>query len=316
MISFGNYRGKPAADAIVAPVISEGALVSPKSKLTPLNCIDWIGKQFRFGEGVISGSTTKWSALLAWWLLFSVSYCLCKDLLRLVGRVLWDVRPSWGVPSFLASTWAHILWAPICLKHTPSRLLHALVTPIVMAARNWVVRVLRSPSTRRPTQVFFDGGPDANGWRVGLWAPGLGGRSSLVPDSFCNQQVVEMQALEFTTNLIRAVGWPAASAVGDNSAVLKMFVNAKAGVGLSTQNRVLRRLVYNWSVAHTSLFLCWVPSEYNPADPWSRLTDDCCGDEALAAKCSETIYGRLRNLGTHAVKKKMPLGVVRDNPPP
>ena len=238
-----------------------------------------------------------------------MSYCLRKDLLRLVGRILWEAKPSWGILPYLASTWAHIQWAPIRLNHTPLKLLHALVTPIVMVVRNWAVPVVQSPSTRRPTQVCFDGGLDASGWRVGLWAPGLGGRSALVPDSFCNQQVVELRALEFATNFIRAVGWPVAMVVGDNSAVLQMFANAKAGVGLSTQNRVLRRLVFNWSAARTSLFLCWVPSEYNSADPMRRLTDDCCGDEALAAMCSETIYGCLRNLGTHAVKHVWTLGL-------
>ena len=231
VIGFGNARVQPPADAIVALLISEGALVSPKSKLAPLSCIDWIGKQFRFGEGIISGSTTKWSALLARWLLFSVSYCLRKDLLRLVGRILSGTRPSWGILPFLASTWAHILWAAICLNHTPLKLLHALVTPIVMAARSWVVPIIRSPSTRRPTHVFFDRGPDGGGWRVGLWAPGLEGRSVLVPGSFCNQQVVEPRALEFTTNFFRVVGWTATLVVGDNSAVLHMFANAKAGVG-------------------------------------------------------------------------------------
>ena len=73
----------------------------------------------------------------------------------------------------------------------------------------------------------------------------VGGAFDSGPDSFCNQQVVEMRALEFATKFIRAMGWLVASVVGDNSAVLQMFVNAKAGVGMSIQNRVLRRLVYN-----------------------------------------------------------------------
>ena len=67
-----------------------------------------------------------------------------------------------------------------------------------------------------------------------MWAPGLGGRSPLVLDSFSNQQVCELRALEFRTNFVRALGWPAASVVGDNSVGLQMFANAKAGVGLST----------------------------------------------------------------------------------
>ena len=75
VIGFGASRLQPAANAIVDILVSEGALVSPKSKMIPLDCIDWIGKQFRFGEGVITGSTNKWSALPARWLLFSVGHC-------------------------------------------------------------------------------------------------------------------------------------------------------------------------------------------------------------------------------------------------
>ena len=74
VIGFGSFRVKLEADAIVQLLQSEGALVSPKSTLTPLNCIDLIGKQFCFGEGVMAGSTTKWWALVAQRLLFSVSY--------------------------------------------------------------------------------------------------------------------------------------------------------------------------------------------------------------------------------------------------
>ena len=120
-----------------------------------------------------------------------------------------------------------------------------------------------------------------------------------------------MRALEFATNFIRAVSWALVSAVGDNSAVLQMFANAKAEVGLFAQNRILRRLVYNWSV---SQLLCWVSSEYNPTDPWSRLTDDCYGDEALSARSSEDIYGRLRSLGPHVVKHVWTLGLPQAKP--
>ena len=141
--------------------------------------------------------------------------------------------------------------------------------PIVMAARRWVVLVLRSPSTQRPTYVFFDGEPDAGRWRVGLWVPGLGGGGggAVVAGSFCNQQFVELRALEFATNFILAVGSPAQSVVVDNSAVLQKFANAEAGLGLSAQNHILQRLVFNWSSASTSLFVCWVPSELNFVDP-------------------------------------------------
>ena len=46
--------------------------MSPKSKLTPLESIEWIGKQFCFREGVMAGSRAKWASLFARWLLFAV----------------------------------------------------------------------------------------------------------------------------------------------------------------------------------------------------------------------------------------------------
>ena len=112
VIGFGNGHVQLAADAIVTLLISAGALVTPKSILPPLNSIDWIGKQFRFGEGVISSSRNKWSALLARWLLFSMSYCLRKDMLRLVGCILSEAKPSWGILPFPASTWACTFCGP------------------------------------------------------------------------------------------------------------------------------------------------------------------------------------------------------------
>ena len=297
VIRFKNPRVKPAADAIIALLISEGALVSPKSKLTPLSCIQWIGKQFRFGEGVISRSTNKWSALLARWLLIAVSHCLRKDLLRLVGRVLWESRPSWGVLPFLASTWAHILWAAVRLNNTPLRLLHALVTPSVMVARSWVVFVIRSPSVRRPTQVFFDGGPDANGCRVGVWALSHWSWTLFATSKWSKCEPWSSLPISYA----RLAGrrhrlWVITLRFCRCLRVIRRGRDCLRRIMLS-----IKRLVYNWSVAHTSLFLCWVPREYNPAHPWSRLTDDCCGDEALAAECSGTISACLRKLGKHAI---------------
>ena len=75
----------------------------------------------------------------------------------------------------------------------------------------------------------------------------------------------------------------------ENSVVLQLFANAKAGVGLSAQNQVLRRLAFNWSTTTTSLFVCWVPNELNPVAPWRRLLDDCSGDEALAELATSSI---------------------------
>ena len=74
VLGFGAGRIQPAADAIVRVLVVEGAIVSPKSKLMPLD--DWIGKIFCFRQGMIQGSHAKWATLLARLLVFSVGYHL------------------------------------------------------------------------------------------------------------------------------------------------------------------------------------------------------------------------------------------------
>ena len=50
---------------------------------------------------------------------------------------------------------------------------------------------------------------------MGAQAEGGGGvRFEVVPDWFCNQQLVDLRAVEFATNFTLAVDWPAPSVVG------------------------------------------------------------------------------------------------------
>ena len=59
--------------------------------------------------------------------------------------------------------------------------------------------------------------------------------------------------------------------VGDNLSVLQSFAAGKASVGLRVQKRILRCLVYGCTRSERTLYLCWVPGECNPADPFSRI---------------------------------------------
>ena len=113
-------------DAIVRVLVTEGAIVNPNSKLTPPSDIDWIGKTFHFGRGSLNACGRSgqhfWHAgwYFSWVIVSTGTYC-----------AWW--APYCGNPSlcgdtaFLASTWAHVLWAPQRLNYTPLRLLHALI---------------------------------------------------------------------------------------------------------------------------------------------------------------------------------------------
>ena len=88
----------------------------------------------------------------------------------------------------------------------------------------------------------------------------------------CNQRIAEYTALEYTVNFVSALGWDRVGLVGDIFSVLQSFAAGKASVGLRVQNRILLRLVYGCASSERTWYLCWVPGECNPLDPFSRIT--------------------------------------------
>ena len=53
-------------------------------------------------------------------------------------------------------------------------------------------------------------------------------------------------------------------------------------MGLKVQNRILRRPVYGCTGSRRTWYLCWVPGECNPADPFSRIRSVWGGDYGKA----------------------------------
>ena len=98
----------------------------------------------------------------------------------------------------------------------------------------------------------------------------------------CNQQIAEFAALEYAVNSVSSLGWNRVGLVGDNFSVLQSFAAGKASVGLRVQNCILRRLVYSCQNSERTLYLCWVPGECNPADPFSRISSVWGGDSGKA----------------------------------
>ena len=113
---------------------------------------------------------------------------------------------------------------------------------------------------------------------MALWGYTVGGRAWVVHEVLCNQQIAEFAALEYAVNFVSALGWDRVGLVGDDFLVLQNFATGKASVGLKVQNRILRRLVYACTGSRRTWYLCWVPGECNPADPFSRIRSVCGGD--------------------------------------
>ena len=117
---------------------------------------------------------------------------------------------------------------------------------------------------------------------MALWGYTMGGRAGIVHEVLCNQQIAEFAALEYAVHFVSALGWDRVGLVGDNFSVPQSFAAGIASVGLRVQNKILRRLVYACTRSRRSWYLCWVPGECNPADPFSRIQSGWRGDYAAA----------------------------------
>ena len=99
----------------------------------------WHGLEsfFHFQAATVSTARGNWQALVARWWQLAVGPCTRRRLLRFLGRLLWFVRPNWGVLPFVAPVWAHILWQPRWLADAPLRLLHTLAGLLPWGLMAW-----------------------------------------------------------------------------------------------------------------------------------------------------------------------------------
>ena len=196
----------------------------------------------------------------------------------------------------MAPVWAHILWQPQWLADAPLRLLHTLAGLLPWGLMAWRPLVFFKKPRDWAEYIFFDGACDGRTWRMALWGYTMGGRSGIVHEVLCNQQIAEFAALEYAVHFVSALGWDRVGLVGDNFSVLQSFAAGKASVGLRVQNRILRRLVYACTRSRRSWYLCWVPGECNPADPFSRIQSGGGGGLCRSTRgghtSAEVGYGR------------------------
>ena len=282
IIGYGRKWISMQAGVVASRLREEGAIVSPKSTLEAAVGLAWIGKFFDFQAATVSTARGNWQDLVARWWQLAVGPCTRRRLLRFLGRLLWFVRPNWGVLPFVAPVWAHILWQPQWLVDAPLRLLHTLAGLLPWGLMAWRPLVFFKKPRDWAEYIFFDGACDERTWRMALWGYTMEGRSGIVHEVLCNQQIAEFAALEYAVHFVSALRWDRVGLVGDNFSVLQSFAAGKASVGLRVQNRILRRLVYACTRSRRSWYLCWVPGECNPADPFSRIQSGWRGDYAAA----------------------------------
>ena len=110
VIGYGRKWVSAQARVIASHLREAGAIVTPKSTPEAVTGLVWIGKFFDFREATVSTARGNWHALVARWWQVAMGPCTRRRLLCFLGRLLWFVRPCWGVLPFVAPVWAHILW--------------------------------------------------------------------------------------------------------------------------------------------------------------------------------------------------------------
>ena len=78
--------------------------------------------------------------------------------------------------------------------------------------------------------------------------------------------------------------------MGDNQSSLSQLLRVKAGVGLLTQQRLLRRVAYMLSFSGILVWLFWAPTHLMPANPISRHVVDFKGDLGRAQGRAREIF--------------------------
>ena len=177
MTSFSGYGysdRRPAIDGhLGGGTLAGRALMSHKSTLEPQPDFLCIGKEFDISSVVIHGDLGAFRAPVACWLQPLVPFCSRKRLQRYMGRLHWHARPRCGTHGFVASTWAHIVWATWGLPRAPLALLHSVATATAMCTIPWSLPFL-PPSLPPPSDwarfVFIDGTQGGSSWRFGLWS--------------------------------------------------------------------------------------------------------------------------------------------------
>lgn len=188
---------------------------------------------------------------------------------RLIGKILWAVRPGRAASPFLAGCYAWLSWGPAKSRFTPPKVLRGLMEGIAVAMHPWTAK---NTSPKGDTW-FVDAAKQFHSYYIGIWCPPTGPKIVLCPKWVETQQAAELFGIECALRQAANQGRKFVTIVTDNVAAAFSAIKNKASTSLLAQNRILRRMqhILRWSGMHASIE--WISSELNPADPPSRWAE-------------------------------------------
>mmetsp|Transcript_16530 Transcript_16530/g.29444 ORF Transcript_16530/g.29444 Transcript_16530/m.29444 type:complete len:269 (+) Transcript_16530:6939-7745(+) len=109
--------------SLVAILVEKGCLISPKSKLDPVQEMQCSEKSLEIKSGKVSNTDRALSVVLAKWLVLARSFCTRKRVQSAIGKLRWLARPHDFLSLVMAGLCAHVLWGPKYLPFTPVAML-------------------------------------------------------------------------------------------------------------------------------------------------------------------------------------------------
>lgn len=266
----------------VATLEDAGWIMSPKSVVEPSCSVVWMGKDIEGSLLTIANRPSYVASLLGFWLRLATRGYSKKTLRRLVGKIIWATRPGRAAYPFLAGCFAWLRWGPEVAAYTPPKVLRGLMEAMAVALHPWRARVIQHSGER----WYVDASRQHGVYFVGAWLPRNKPQTLICPRWVQSQQSAELFALEVGIRRAANQGRSCITLVTYNLAAALSAVKGKASIVLSAQNRILRRMQHLLRWSGMQVFIEWVPSHCNPADPPSRWAEFASLD-ALAAKSLE-----------------------------
>ena len=254
---------------------SRGLVISPKSETTPCQSLTWLGKHLDLQHGSISNTLSTTLRALGLVLLASSSHLTKKRLQTLLGTLNWAFRPRPGFSLFTWAWYGRLHHIPFSTGFATRDMRHILFDLFATLCIPWA-----SPSfTPKPLlcpqfcmeAASCPGTSTTPSFQIGIFSPLLDCRIHRAPHWAHSQQLAEYFGILYCMGIVSNLSLPYAHLISDNQASLACILQLRPFRGHYPLLRYLRRVFNKLWRSPTILHFSWVPSEYQPADPLSRL---------------------------------------------
>jgi hypothetical protein len=253
----------------------QGLVISPKSEMTPCQELTWLGKLLRLKEGSISNTLSTTLRALGLILLASSSHLTQKRLQTLLGTLNWAFRPRAGFSLFTWAWYGRLHHTPFSTGFATHRMRNILFDLFAVICIPWSAPPF-APKAFLCPQFCVDAatcpGPSLTpSYQIGLFSPLLDCRVQRAPDWAHSQQLAEYFGILYCLGVVCNLSLPYAHLISDNQAALACVLHLRPFRGHYPLLQLLRRVFNKLWRSPAVLHFSWVASEYQPADPLSRL---------------------------------------------